>query len=48
MTLLALLFIVFGLALPAGAIVMMDCLTYGHPPGLFKNAFWQWLRRLWS
>lgn len=36
------------LILLALAIITMDCLTYGNPPGLFKNETWQWLRRLWT
>ncbi len=30
------------------AIISMDCLTYGNPPGLFKGKAWQTVRQLWA
>ena len=34
-----------GLILP---VIVMDSLTYGDPPGLFKGPLWQAVRRLWD
>lgn len=40
------LFVIFALALLM--IPAMDMLTYGNPPGLFKNKFWQQFRKIWT
>ncbi len=46
-------FIVLALALAAMGVlslgvIAMDSLTYGKPPGLFKNDVWQFIRQLWT
>ena len=36
------------LGIPVLAVIVMDLLTYGDPPGLFKNDTWQAIRSLWA
>ena len=36
------------IGVPVLAVIAMDCLTYGDPPGLFKNETWQAIRTLWA
>jgi len=41
------LMVLLVIAIPIGAIIIMDSLTYGKPPGLFKNDTWQFIRTIW-
>ena len=36
------------IGIPVLAVIVMDLLTYGDPPGLFKNDTWQAIRSLWA
>jgi hypothetical protein len=44
--------LVVGLALVGGvvaiAVIAMDLLTFGDPPGLFKGPVWQAIRKIWA
>lgn len=44
----AIALLMIPVAVVALAVVVIDSLTYGTPPGLFKNDVWQFIRGLWA